>query len=443
MLHKQSVLTYLRHSQQSFSIFWDCSALNLKCWSRIIIFALVFILLLSTLVRGQFSDKEYGSSNGKRKPILREDQIPVKDGVSYSAFEETSVSKSRESEGVRTTISGLLDAGYDLEEVVVLLEKQGHSAASISIVCLDPQFKLDAKQIHSALHKAGFSKQEADGAVPVSLRQAKQLFYQPAKNNSKSVIAEKSLESQAVESLQVSAPAVKPLINSETELKSTINTLKRSRVSTPQIVEVLKELGVSSDSIVKAFDEIQSGSSTDGFNGLGEWKSFQNARYDNVKSEAAIIASDIELVSSLRASGYTTKDIVQSIMSRPKNKNISDSSNLIRKMVKILCKSEINLEDTVNTLKDNGVSSETIIIAFMGKPVSLIDKIKSGMLFSNNTTKTANKIIKGVVNGVTLKTVIKDLQHSGHKNKDIVSALDFLQVSGVQTSEIFNQTARR
>jgi len=92
----------------------------------------------------------------------------------------------------RDAIIGLQEAGYGLDEIVVLLKADNKNASEISIACLNPQVNYNGSDIHAALLNAGFSQAEADAAVPVALRSEGQ-FFTTNSNDPGSVAAEEVL----------------------------------------------------------------------------------------------------------------------------------------------------------------------------------------------------------------------------------------------------------
>lgn len=279
---------------------------------RYLIGAGVFIFYLLVIggneLSAQMSDNNFNTSGRNGKPILRDKSELMRHGIPYAGGEESKF-KDEGRVRIKDTVTGLKDAEYTLDEIVYFLENQDHSALSISIACLDVSLNFKGKDIYVALIKAGFSKAEADFAIPAKLRNDSEMFYQNSINMPESKNQNVIQSAQALDKKELK----QPLIKGQKRIKTTIMTLRRSSVSTAQVVNVLKELGVSAKDIVGALVSIEEDISKAGFRGLGSWTSFQDGRYSNVSSEINTEAVQVELVQSMNVAGYSKNEIVDAM----------------------------------------------------------------------------------------------------------------------------------
>ena len=268
-----------------------------KCWGGIFVIICFIFVVGNKNISAQMSDTKYGNSGNNGKPILRDKSDMTRQGIPYAGLEKQVFHNDGAKEKIKATVTGLKEAEYTLDEIVNFLEKQNYSAVSISIACLDVTLSFKGKDIHSALINSGFAQEEADAAIPAALRSDNKFLYQ-----TEEIILDKQDLRQ-------------PMIMGREEIKSIITTLRRSSVSTPQVVKVLKELGVSAKDIVMALNDIEDDISKAGFRGLGEWKSFQDGRYKNVVDWKNNNSTMTELVQSLNLAGYSVDEIVGALNS--------------------------------------------------------------------------------------------------------------------------------
>ncbi len=247
-----------------------CNLCPLK-YLRCILYFLVlfFILIFNTLGYCELADLEFIGQDRSHKPTLKDDREIVKEGITYTPVPSEKipdVSDAHISESIKETIIGLKDAKYSLVEIVNFLKNNDRKAHEISIACLnlsqDSKYGFSGKEIHAALIKAGFSEKEADAAIPIAMRSDGQLFstYPKAEGDDTD-------KDMLIRPNPFSVNSVKTIGQSEDKEQ----TLKRTDAQVNNNADMEKQQ-LSPNNI---------------FNGLGNWQSFQNERYDLLRNTQA------------------------------------------------------------------------------------------------------------------------------------------------------------
>ena len=213
---------------------------------------LVFIMSLNS----QAADRQLQANAKKEKPEVTDDKIGTLTDIPYAKevsndMPLVSDKKIPEAE-LKTSVSGLKDAGYELDEIVVILKNDDKSASQISYACLSCGY--NGKEIYNALSSSGFKSREVDSAVPPALRTENQ-FFKVDSSNPDSVAAELSL--------------ISPNPFSGLEIKS--NTEKTASLKNEETDKKQPELNP-----VKV--EVNVGIT---FDGLADWQKFQDQRFNN------------------------------------------------------------------------------------------------------------------------------------------------------------------
>lgn len=146
--------------------------LNIKAAISLFIFIL-FVFIINTLGICQMQ-KLNMSGNSQEKTELNEDSsVKV---VPYTAGSSESVLIVTDTSGIKLDqiVRGLKEAGYSLDEIAIILKNDNNNCSAISIACLKQGFTGD--KIYKSLINAGFSKNSAQSAVPLSIRQEEQFF---------------------------------------------------------------------------------------------------------------------------------------------------------------------------------------------------------------------------------------------------------------------------
>ncbi len=181
------------------------------------------------------------SGNSQKKAELAEDSsVNV---VPYTVGSTGVAPKASKTRGTKLdqTVAGLKEAGYSLDEIAIILKNDNNDPSVISIACLKQGFRGDG--IYKSLVKAGFSKNSAKSAVPLSIRQEEQFF--GITTNINEIMNLEVLDNNQNNSLKV----------------GTLKTNEKNAVvSTSEVLTVPVSVGVT-------------------FDGLSNWNAFQDDRY--------------------------------------------------------------------------------------------------------------------------------------------------------------------
>ncbi len=377
--------------------------------------------------------RSIGNGESDKGAYMEADQT-VRKEVPFSPLtaEASFISQARISEGTKETVTGLKSVGFNTEDIVKTLKNGNKNAIEISIACLN--VNISGEEIYNALINAGFSQPTADEAVPQALRNDKQLY-----NGNPGQKADVNVSGLNNTALGLSDPGQKTetsmsfLMTNDALLENTVDALKQANVSTPQVINVLKGVGVSAEKIIEVLGkDLEKGPSAV-FKGLGEWASFQNNRFGESEQ---VSARKVELINSMLASGFSVEEIVKGFMDSGEGKaNVQKGKNT-RVIIADLANAGVKFEEIIGVLKGLGFSAQAICDALTGKSVSLIDKVKSGMLFSGEKHDIAVKVINNLTQGDTLNSSAQKLQEEGYKPAVIADTLKFLGVSSKQIAEV-------
>ncbi len=200
---------------------------------------ILFGLIINGLGICQIPKLSNGSDQ-QQKAELREGNsvnvVPYTKG-STGSFQSSSTTKGSKLE---QTVKGLKDAGYSLDEITLILKNDKNDASTVGIACLKQGFS--GQQIYKSLLKSGYSKNNADLAVPLSIRQEIQVLGISTNYN-------EAIDLGSVE-------------NSSAKIKAVENN--NSNINAANGLEVPVSVGIT-------------------FNGLGNWGSFQDGRFEQKK----------------------------------------------------------------------------------------------------------------------------------------------------------------
>jgi hypothetical protein len=158
------------------------------------------------------------------------------------ASEPSPLSSETKGTKLEQTVKGLKDAGYSLDQITVVLKNDNNDASEVSIACLKQGFSGD--KVFKSLINAGFSKNSAESAVPLSIRQEIQIFG----------IATNYNEALNIGSLNTNSKQSDAVVNNDKVIIAT----------TAEVLEVPVSVGVT-------------------FNGLSNWNAFQDNRFKTEK----------------------------------------------------------------------------------------------------------------------------------------------------------------
>ncbi|MBU0633506.1 MAG: hypothetical protein KKB82_03320 [Candidatus Omnitrophica bacterium] len=160
--------------------------------SKVICAVFICLLVFTAFANGRFSYAQPGRILAQATADNAEDWQDadniVSNGVSYQPItKELPLVSDTELDVIKESVVGLKEANYTLNEIVGLLKADNKSASDISLACLSSKANFKGADIYAALINAGFTKKEADAAVPVALRGEGQIF--PVDTKEKNSIA--------------------------------------------------------------------------------------------------------------------------------------------------------------------------------------------------------------------------------------------------------------
>lgn len=225
--------------------------LTLSAKHKLLIFGLIISIILTGNINislGELAEKNTYQADANIKPQMRENQNS-KDTtvVPYIALEEKGTNyPAGNSSPTLETVTGLKDAGYGLDEIVVMLKNNDNSALTISAACLNNGY--EGEMVFRALTKAGFDKKEAQTAVPFNMRPVNALLspYSPSLISAGGVVIDTN-------------PFIAVSGGQEEGNSGTKHVYDNVAP-----VELEVSVGVS-------------------FDGLGEWRKFQNQRFESIR----------------------------------------------------------------------------------------------------------------------------------------------------------------
>lgn len=212
--------------------------LNLIIKNFIILFGfIIFMVIINSLGVCQMEKIDVSSENAHRAELSENKSVNV---VPYTKGSSESLTVSSETKGkkLEQTVKGLKDAGYSLDQITVVLKNDNNDASAVSIACLKQGFSGD--KIFQSLIKAGFSKNNAESALPLSIRQEIQIF---------------GITTNYNEALNIGS-----LNTNNKQSSAEVNNDKVIIATTAEVLEVPVSVGVT-------------------FNGLSSWNEFQDNRF--------------------------------------------------------------------------------------------------------------------------------------------------------------------
>ncbi len=125
-------------------------------------------LVFSEAAVAQLDENELIQTSGNSREWVDSSKIDNKQ-VPYDSLSTPlgTEEPSGEGDALRSTVSGLAEAGYTLEGIVSNLKNGGKSASEIGMACLGQGFS--GSEVQSSLLKAGFASEQVNGAVPAAL----------------------------------------------------------------------------------------------------------------------------------------------------------------------------------------------------------------------------------------------------------------------------------
>lgn len=219
---------------------------------------LLIILFLATCGYSQIQDNLLDDNTRADTQLSTDSDEPItveSNKYTNSTTDNIPLVSDAKVSGVQETVNGLKEAKYSLQEIVDVLANDDKNAAEISIACLRAGY--NGREVYSALrNNDSFSENEVNAAVPPALRTEGQLFTLTASQNLDPVIVEMAL----IEPNPFTKGVIQSVDNDQPTIQSNNNTTSSTEID-PIQVEV--SVGVVS------------------FDGLGDWKKFQNDRFNN------------------------------------------------------------------------------------------------------------------------------------------------------------------
>ena len=223
--------------------------LLLRAKHKLLIFGLIISIILIGKIDislGELAEINAYQGEENIRPQLGENQNVANKVVPYIALEEKGAYYPVEnSSHVLETVAGLKDAGYSLDEIVLILKNNDTSALTISSACLNNGYK--GEMVFGALTRAGFGEREVQTAVPFNMRQVNVLAepYNPALISAGGVVIETN-----------------PFI----AVSHTQDVVSGDKSAYDNVAPVELEVSVGVS-----------------FDGLGDWRKFQNQRFESIR----------------------------------------------------------------------------------------------------------------------------------------------------------------
>ena len=141
---------------------------------KTIILLLIFIIFGLIISRfGICKTMELSNSSDlQNKAELKEGNLVNVVPYTKGALKSISTASVTKGSKLEQTVKGLKDAGYSLDEITVILKNDKNDASTVGIACLKQGYP--GQQIYKSLLKSGYSKNNADQAVSLSIRQEDQ-----------------------------------------------------------------------------------------------------------------------------------------------------------------------------------------------------------------------------------------------------------------------------
>jgi len=209
----------------------------IKSFISLFIF-IIFVFIINGL--GICQSEKFANSSDREdlKTELKEgNSVNV---VPYTKGSTVSISPALITKGskLEQVVKGLKDAGYSLDEVTLILKNDKNDASTVGIACLKQGFS--GQQIYKSLLKSGYTKNSADLAVPLSIRQEVQIL---------------GISTNYNEAIDLSA-----VKNNTAKIEAIVKNDENSASNVSEALKVPVSVGIT-------------------FNGLGNWNKFQNNRF--------------------------------------------------------------------------------------------------------------------------------------------------------------------
>jgi len=198
----------------------------------------------------------------------------------------------------KEAVIGLQEAGYGLDEIVVLLKADNKNASEISIACLSPQVNYNGRDIHTALLNANFSQTEADAAVPVALRSEGQ-FFTTNTNDPSSVAAEELL----IDPNPLSTDVTTQDVNTQT-------TTTQDETGPTEVADIVQD--IAQTPTLSAQERVQQGISAPAakFKPTAKFKNRNNDKAVTTVTEMVTEGYSInQIAEGFKGNGYSTAEI--------------------------------------------------------------------------------------------------------------------------------------